>query len=280
MSALSSFCRQLSEAPAFKNFIIAVILLAGLVVGLETSASLRAHYGGLLHTLDLAVLSIFMVEILIKIAAFGRRPWHFFRDAWNVFDFMIVTVCLLPLHAEFAAVLRLVRILRVLRLVTVLPNLQMLVGALLKSIPSMGYVGLLLFILFYIYAVCGVFFFGHADPRNFGTLGDAMLALFGVITLEGWTDLMYGLLEPESSVPKIKVILYFLSFVLLGTMIMLNLFIGVIMNSMQEVQQEKAIAQLAADSSADDLAELEAELDRLKSRVQSARARLRHTPPA
>jgi len=279
-SGLTGFCRQLSEAPAFKNFIIAVILLAGIVVGLETSATLMARHGGLLHALDLAILAIFIVEILIKIAACGRRPWDFFRDSWNVFDFIIVAVCLLPLHAEFAAVLRLARVLRVLRLVTVLPKLQLLVGALLKSIPSMGYVGLLLSILFYIYAVCGVFFFGQADPRSFGTLGDALLTLFGVITLEGWTELMYGLLEPEAGVPKIKVILYFLSFVLFGTMIMLNLFIGVIMNSMQEVQQEKAVSHLATSASEDDLADLEAELDRLKTRVQSARARLRHSPPA
>jgi voltage-gated sodium channel len=273
---MAAFCLRLSESPGFKSFITAVILLAGVLVGLETSPRLAERHGTLFHFLDQAILAVFILEILIKIAASGRRPWRFFLDSWNVFDFIIVAVCLLPLHAEFAAVLRLARVLRVLRLVTVLPKLQILVGALLKSIPSMGYVGLLLSLLFYIYAVCGVFFFGPADPKNFGTLGDALLTLFGVITLEGWTELMYGLLEPDSGVPKAKVILYFLSFVLFGTMVMLNLFIGVIMNSMQEVQQEKAVGHLATTASEDDLADLEAELDRLKTRVRAARDRLRH----
>jgi voltage-gated sodium channel len=273
---MSALCLRLSESPGFKNFITAVILLAGVLVGLETSPQLVQRHGTFFHFLDQAILTIFVLEILIKMAACGRHPWRYFLDGWNVFDFTIVAVCLLPLHAEFAAVLRLARILRVLRLVTVLPRLQLLVGTLLKSIPSMGYVGLLLSLLFYVYGVCGVFFFGSADPKNFGTLGDALLTLFGVITLEGWTELMYGLLEPDSAVPKAKVILYFLSFVLLGTMVMLNLFIGVIMNSMEEVQQEKAIAHLTTSASEDDLADLEAELDRLKTRVRAARDRLRH----
>jgi voltage-gated sodium channel len=270
----AAFCRRLVETSVFKSFIIAVIFVAAVLVGLETHPGWAARHGDLLRTLDQIVLGIFVVEILVKWGAELPRPWTYFRDPWNIFDFTIVAVCLLPLDSEFAAVLRLVRVLRVLRLVTALPKLQILVGALLKSIPSMGYVGLLLSILFYMYAVTGVFFFGKADPQHFGSLGDALLTLFGVITLEGWTGLMYDLLRGDSGVHPAKVIVYFVSFVLLGTMIMLNLFIGVIMNSMQEMHEEKALARLSAESTDAELEIMERELEALKMRVRSARTKL------
>jgi voltage-gated sodium channel len=271
---ISKYCRQWVDEPVFKNFILGVIVLAGILVGLETDRGLVARYGTWLHVLDKVVLAIFVVEILIKLIAEGATPWKFFRDPWNTFDFVIVAVCLLPFDSEFVAVLRLARVLRVLRLVTALPKLQVLVEALLKSIPSMGYVGLLLSILFYIYAVTGVFFFGKADPVHFGTLGDAVLTLFGVITLEGWTALMYDLLRGDSGVAPFKVVVYFVSFVMFGTMIMLNLFIGVIMNSMNEVQEEKAMARLQAESTDAELELMERELELLKTRVRSARKKL------
>ncbi|MDX6767184.1 MAG: ion transporter [Candidatus Methylacidiphilales bacterium] len=266
--------RSVVDSTPFKTFIIAAIFLAGIVVGLETNPGIVATHGPLLHGLDRAILLVFVLEILLKLASELPRPWRYFRDPWNVFDFSIVAVCLLPFHSEFAAVLRLARVLRVLRLVTALPKLQLLVGALLKSIPSMGYVGLLLSVLFYIYGVTGVFFFGKADPQHFGTLGDTLLTLFGVITLEGWTGLMYDLLRGGSGVSPIKVVVYFISFVLFGTMIMLNLFIGVIMNSMQEVQEEKAVHRLKAESTAGELEAMERELEALKTRVRAAREKL------
>ncbi|NJM37895.1 MAG: ion transporter [Akkermansiaceae bacterium] len=268
------FCRNLVEKSYFKSLVIAVILLAGLVVGLETDAQIMARYGGILHALDQVILGIFIIEILLKLIAEMPKPWGFFKRSWNVFDFVIVVVCLLPIDSEFAAVLRLARVLRVLRLVTVLPKLQLLVGALLKSIPSMGYVGLLLSIMFYIYAVIGVFFFGKADPQHFANLGDALLTLCGVITLEGWTSLMYDLLRGGSGVSSLKIIVYFLSFVLFGTMIMLNLFIGVIMNSMQEMADEKSAAEHNNEDPAADLEQLEKELENLKKRVRATREKL------
>ncbi|HEX5791594.1 MAG TPA: ion transporter [Luteolibacter sp.] len=271
---IASSCLRLTESAAFRRFIIGVILLAAVVVGLETDRGLMERHGGLLHALDRTILGIFVLEILLKLAAKAPRPWHYFRDPWNVFDFAIVAVCLLPMHAEFAAVLRLARVLRVLRLVTSLPKLQLLVGALLKSIPSMGYVGVLLSLLFYIYAVSGVFFFGQANPEYFGSLGRALLTLAGVITLEGWTDLMYGLLDPEVAVSKVKVIAYFLSFVLFGTMIMLNLFIGVIMNSMQEMQEEKEAALSSGTGPAADIARIEHQLGELHASLSALKSKL------
>jgi voltage-gated sodium channel len=245
--------RQIVKSKHFQSFIIGVILFAGALVGLETSKSISTHYGDWLKLLDRVVLIIFTAEILLKIAAEGRRPWRFFLDGWNLFDFVIVAVCYLPLQTQFVAVLRLVRILRVLRLVSVLPRLQLLVGALLKSLPSIGYVALLLSILFYIYAVLGVFLWGANDPERFGSLPMAFLTLFQCVTMEGWADIMHtqmwGCREVAQNgmetacansrgMPIIAPI-YFISFIILGTMIILNLFIGVMMNSLQEMQEER-----------------------------------------
>ena len=152
---MAALAHRIVESRGFQNFILTAIIGAGVIVGLETYPAAMERYGELLRTLEWAILYAFAVEILLKNIAHGNKPWEFFQNSWNVFDFVIVLVCFLPLNSHFVAVLRLARILRVLRLVTVLPRLQVLVGALLRSIPSMGYVGMLLFIHFYIYAVIG-----------------------------------------------------------------------------------------------------------------------------
>ena len=249
-----ALCDRIANSSWFRSFIIAVIVFAGILVGLETYPEILAKHGDLLLRLDNLVLAIFVVEITIRMIAYGDRPWHFFCDGWNVFDFVIVAVCLLPLHVEFVAVLRLARILRILRLVSVLPRLQILVGALLKSIPSIGYITVLLFLDFYIYACIGTFLFGENDPYHFGTMGKSMVTLFKIVTLEGWVDLMeiqvhgshiwpyeYGVVPSNPQARPFAAVFYFVSFILFGTMIILNLFIGVIMNAMAEVQAEAEI---------------------------------------
>lgn len=253
---------QVAQAKWFSNFIVGVILLAGFLVGLETYPSVVEGNKGLLHALDQIILWIFVVEVVIKMGAEGSKPWRYFRDPWNIFDFTIVAVCFLPVESSFVAVLRLARILRVLKLVTAIPKLQMLVGALLKSIPSMGYVSLLLGILFYIYACMGVTLLGANDPVHFGNLQIAMLSLFRTVTLEDWTDLMYiamygcnnygydGMMA-QCTAPSASPVggaLFFVSFVLLGTMIVLNLFIGVIMNGMDEAQKDQGFDEAAKNA--------------------------------
>ncbi|MCX7877484.1 MAG: ion transporter [Ignavibacteria bacterium] len=252
-------CRKISESKWFPNFIIGVIFLAGIVVGLQTDSYIQQHYGEILIILDNVILYIFVFEIVIKMIAKSPRPWEFFKDGWNVFDFIIVAVCFLPFGGPYVAVLRLARILRVLRLVSALPKLQVLVGALIKSIPSMSYVGLLLLLLFYIYAVMGTYLFGQNDPLHFGSIGASMMTLFEIITLEGWIDVfniqvmgsnVYTVeaLESMQRVPSAHPVaapVYFISFILLGTMIMLNLFIGIIINGMEETNREETIKELA-----------------------------------
>jgi voltage-gated sodium channel len=272
----------LVRARWFETTILIVIILAGVLAGLETSPALVARYGTQLEALDLFVLAIFIVEIALKIAVHGRQPWHYFRDGWNVFDFTIVALCCLPMNAQFAAVLRLARALRLLRLVTALPRLQLLVGALLKSLGAMGYVGLLLALMFYIYGVAGVHLFREADASHFGSLKAALLSLFQVITLDNWSEI-YRAARPGA---PLATPIYFISFILLGTMIMLNLFIGIIMNSMSEMHAEIAerdrqrhVKETDAATIEDDLLLLEQQIESLKDQAARARQRLRHRPP-
>lgn len=254
-------CKSIAEAAWFQNFIIGVILLAGVVVGIQTYPSMVEEHGGILHLLDQVILWIFVVEIVVKMVAEGSKPWRYFLDPWNVFDFLIVAVCFLPLNnAGFVAVLRLARLLRVLKLVKALPRLQVIVTALLKSIPSMFYISILLGMLFYLYAVLGTFMFQANDPIHFHNLQKAMLSLFRVATLEDWTDVMYinmygcanyGYDGNEALCTASQewgwfAAFFFSSFVLLATFIIMNLFIGVIMTGMEEATKEVAAGNLPA----------------------------------
>ncbi|MEM6821906.1 MAG: ion transporter [Verrucomicrobiota bacterium] len=290
-----NLCKTIEASRWFHASIIAIIILAGIVIGLETYPGVAAKYGTTLHILDQIILWIFVVEIVIKMVSRAPQPWTYFKDGWNVFDFTIVAICFLPINAEYVAVLRLARILRVLRLVTVLPQLQLLVGALIRSIPSMGYVSLLLGLLFYVYGVTGTILFGQNDPIHFGSLQTSMLTLFQLVTLEGWVEIMntqtlgadkFGyegqehLIKEVSRWPVTSPV-YFISFILLGTMVMLNLFIGVIMNGMQETQMEQQEQQLrqlqnsvSSESLTEELSELTDQMDQLRQRLEALKKRI------
>lgn len=260
----------------FQGLVIAVIMLAGVLAGLETNPALVAAWGPWLLGLDRAVLAIFVLEVALKITACGRQPLRYFADGWNVFDFLIVIICFLPDAGTFGAVLRLSRVLRLLRLVHALPKLQLLVGALLKSLSSMGYVSLLLSLLFYIYAVAGVHLFGRNDPADFGSLSTALFTLFRTATLDNWGDFFNRAIAVA---PPLVVALYFVSFIVLGTMIILNLFIGIIMNSMAEMHAEMEVEAPVTQSPATAGAALEAELAKLEKQIGLVRAQLRSPSP-
>jgi voltage-gated sodium channel len=277
------FAARIVETKTFNRLIIAIIVIAGVLAGIETNGATVERHHSLLRFLDVLILSIFGLEALLKIAAHGRHPWRYFGDPWNVFDFTVLLLCLLPAAGPFAAVLRLARALRLLRLVSALPKLQLLVGALLKSFSAMGYVGVLLGLMFYIYAVAGVHLFGGAAPENFGSLTAALFSLFQLITLEGWVEVFAAV----NGAGPVRATIYFTSFIVLGTMIMLNLFIGVIMNSMSEmhaeldqrarVRHERATGEPTLE---DDFNELEQQLKTLQERVAATRVRVGHTVPS
>lgn len=260
---MSSNCKSIVNSKFFQRLILVTILLAGVVVGVQTFKAFAGEHAIVLNTLDSFILGVFVIEAVIKILAEGNRPQNYFKNPWNVFDFIIVVACLLGpvihLGGDFLPVLRLARILRVLRLVSAIPKLQLLVSCLLRSLPSMFYVSILLFLLFYIYGTMAVFLFAENDPIHFRNLQTSILSLFRVVTLEDWTDVMYinmygsenygyssndlAKWSPISSASPLGGALFFVSFVLIGTMIVLNLVIGVIMNSMDESNAEMKIKQ-------------------------------------
>jgi len=229
------------ESMRFQYFIIGVIVLNAITLGMETSVTLVAKHGALLHALDRAALVIFTVEILAKLFVYRLR---FFRDPWNVFDFVIVGIALVPASGQFS-VLRAMRILRALRLVSMVPSMRRVVAALLSALPGMASIITLLILVMYVSSVMGTKLFAQASPEYFGDLGKTAFTLFQVMTMEGWADIARDLMVTN---PWAWV--FFLVFLLVCTFTVLNLFIAVVVNAMQEnvaadlkaEQEEDAIA--------------------------------------
>ncbi|HKK17148.1 MAG TPA: ion transporter [Opitutales bacterium] len=215
------------ESSPVQKFIIAVILLNGIILGLETSPSVMARFGTLLLILDKLCLLVFLIEIGLKLSAYR---WHFWRSGWNWFDFLVVAVALVPGSGPWA-VLRSLRILRVLRLLTVMPQLKKVVAAFVHSIPGLSGVILVMVIFFYTMAVLATNLFGEAFPQWFGSLGASLFSLFQIMTLESWS---MGIVRPVMEVYP-WAWLFFVPFIVIATFTILNLFIGIIVSTMQEL---------------------------------------------
>jgi voltage-gated sodium channel len=224
---MKAFAQRTVEARWFEPVMIGLILFNAVLIGLETSKEFVAGYGDWLHLGNDIILAVFIAEAVLKLTAVAPRFSLYFGNGWNLFDFTIIVLSLLPATEQFALVARLIRVLRVLRLVSAVPQLRLIVATLVRSIPSMGHVVMLMSIIFYIYAVTGYHLFHEHDPEHWGTLGASLLTLFGIVTLEGWVQVMETALELH---PWAWV--FFVSFVLIGTFVMLNLFIAVVINNL------------------------------------------------
>lgn len=212
----------------FESFVIAVIIVSALLIGAKTYDE-STRFEQVMLWFDLFITLFFLVEILIRLAA-ERRMLNFFKSGWNIFDFIIVVASLIPIDdSEMVLLARLLRIFRVLRLVSLIPELRMLMSALIKSIPRMGYVLLLMFIIFYIYAAVGSFLFAEVDEFLWGNISVAMLTLFRVATFESWTSVMYGTMEVYG-----WSWLYYLTFIFLTAFVFLNMMIGIVLEVMQK----------------------------------------------
>ncbi len=220
--------------PVVTNFIFAVIVANAILLGLETSETAMAVAGPLITALDIVCLTIFVIEIGLKMVAHGK---DFFRNGWNLFDFAIVGIALLPATQGFS-VLRALRILRVLRVISVAPRLRRVVEGLVSAIPGMASVFLLMAILFYIGAVMATKLFGGTFPEWFGTLGLSAYTLFQVMTLESWS---MGIARPVMEAYPYAW-MFFIPFILVTTFAVVNLLVGLIVNSMQDAHQEEANA--------------------------------------
>ena len=249
---------------------IGLIIVNAVLIGLETSREFVERYDGWLVLGNDLILAVFVVEALLKITAVAPRFRLYFGDGWNLFDFSIIVLSLIPATGEFALVARLIRILRVLRLVSAVPQLRLIIATLVRSIPSMGHVILLMSVIFYIYAVTGYHLFGEHDPQHWGTLGASLLTLFQMVTLEGWVDVMETALEMHW-----WAWIYFVSFVLIGTFVVLNLFIAVVINNLEQSKVEQ-LEELEKPVTQDDVLR---ELDRTNRALRDLQAALAKLPP-
>ena len=239
MSNLREQLKQLVEQSRFQNFIITLIIINAVLLGLETYPELMQHAGEQIILADRIILSIFVIEIAIRIFVYRLSFW---RDPWSLFDFSVVTIALIPAAGSFA-VLRALRVLRVLRLLTMVPAMRRVIGALVKAVPGLGSIGLMLLIFYYVCAVIATNLFAQTFPQWFGTLGESFYTLFQIMTLESWS---MGIVRPVmESHPHAWI--FFIPFILVATFTMLNLFIAVIVNAIQSYQeagQEKLMEEL------------------------------------
>lgn len=266
---MKAWAQGVVEARGFEPFMIGLILFNAVLIGLETSHEVVASHGRWLHLGNDIILWIFVVEAALKITAVAPRISLYFGSGWNLFDFTVVVLSFLPSTEEFALVARLVRVLRVLRLVSAVPQLRLIVATLVRSIPSMGHVITLMSIIFYIYAVVGFHLFHKDDPEHWGTLGTALLTLFSVVTLEGWVQVMEALLKAH---PWAWV--FFVSFILIGTFVMLNLFIAVVINNL-EASKTAELEALEQPPGRDEIVE---ELKRTREALAALQRKLEALP--
>ena len=270
---MTAWCRKVAEKEAFQSFIISVIVFNAVVIGLETSRGLMAAYGWLFHLLNLAVQAIFIFEIAVRMLAHWPRTSRFFRDGWNVFDFTVVALSLLPVAGPFATVARLARVARMTRLVSVSPNLRLIVDTMLRSIPSMAHVVTLLAVVLYVYAILGYYLFAAVAPAHWGGLGTALLSLFQILTLEGWNEMQQATMAVHS-----WSWVYFVSFIVIAVFVTTNLFIAVLINNFQSVKSEQAAGEQAQNPAAELLhrvEQLRQQLDNFAGQLRSLEHRRR-----
>ncbi|MDX8400787.1 MAG: ion transporter [Gallionellaceae bacterium] len=250
------------EAPFFSRLIIALIIINGIILGLDTSHEIRARYGEILDLIDHTILAVFVFEISLKLFAHG---FGFFRVSWNIFDIIVVGIALAPSGGQLS-VLRVLRILRVLRLISQFKQLRIVVEALLGAIGGIASIAGLMLVMFYVFAVIATNLFGQAFPEWFGTLGRSFYTLFQVMTLESWS---MGISRPVMEVYP-WAWAFFVPFILTATFTMLNLFIAVIVNSMSAMQAETTDATFAVvNEELRETKQLEQDVQELKQEVRA-----------
>ncbi len=263
---MKKIAKIIVQRPLFDHFIITLILLNAAILGLETAPSLVVLYGDWFVLSHQLILAAFIIEAALKITAISPRLKLYFGDGWNLFDFSVILLALIPATGELAVIARLARLLRVLRLISTIPELRLIVATLMRSIPSMGHVMLLMSIIFYIYAIAGYHLFHLHDPTHWGSLGLSLLTLFRVVTLEDWTDVMYTAMEAYD-----LAWIYFVSFVVMGTFVIINLFIAVVINNLEQAKAEqlKELRKpVSRDELLDELATTQRALGRLRERME------------
>jgi voltage-gated sodium channel len=255
--------RGIVSDPRTERAVMALIVLNAITLGLETSQTVMARWGDILHVVDNAILAVFVVEVCARIIVYR---WHFFRDPWSIFDFVVVGIALVPATEAFS-VLRALRVLRVLRLITVM-----------AALPGMGSIVLLLAVLYYVFSVMATQLFGAAFPDWFGSIGASAYSLFQIMTLESWS---MGIVRPVmEKFPYAWA--FFVPYIIVTTFAALNLFIGVVVNAMQSEHAKAVEDELAAerDLIQGETATLVDEMSAIRTEIATLRAEIAGRMPS
>jgi voltage-gated sodium channel len=243
----------LVDSPRFQRAIIVVIVLNALTLGLETSDAVMRGVGGLLHVIDNITLAIFVGELALRLYA---HRWRFFTDPWSVFDFLVVVISIVPASGGLS-VLRALRILRAMRLISAVPGMKKVVGGLLSAMPGMASIVLLLGLVLYVGAVLATELYGVTAPQHFGDLGDSLFTLFQVMTGEAWPDIAREVMPDHPSAW-----IFFVSFILISTFVVLNLFTAVVVSAMEPDHREEMAVETTV---LDEIRALRAEVAALRA---------------
>lgn len=251
---------EIRSHKAFELFVVGVIIFSAVIIGAKTYA-MPPELLTVMVWLDWAITGIFLFEIVIRFLGEEKKT-HFFRSGWNVFDTLIVAVSLIPIdNSDLAIVGRLIRIFRVLRMISIIPELRLLLNSLLKAMPQLGYVLLLMFIIFYIYAAVGTTFFAVINPELWGDIAISMLTLFRVMTFEDWTDVMYETMAVYSFSWT-----FFISFIFFTAFAFLNMVIGIVVSVLEE-ENQKIKDEKDRQDGVKTLADVYREIEVLKSMI-------------
>ncbi len=262
---LQRFFDRVRSNKVFEMFVVSVILFSAVMIGVNSYA-LDARVASAMEMLDLAITLFFLIELSVRFLGEPQKR-SFFRQGWNVFDTLIVTVSLVPVdESELALLGRLIRIFRVLRMVSIVPELRVLVNSLLRALPQLGYVCLLMFIIFYIYAAIGTSLFASVNPMLWGDIAVSLLTLFRVMTFEDWTDVMYETISAGFGWSWI----YYLSFIFLTAFAFLNMIIGIVVKVLEdEHQRERNALKVAHEGEAEpNLYDIQRQLAELKALLE------------
>jgi len=261
---MSAMVKKLVNHGVFNNFITVIILVQAAVLVLETISELK-KYVLLFNLINACVLSIFIIEAALKIFSSYPNMSKYFRNGWNILDFSIIVISLLPLSGGYTTVARLIRLLRVVRLTNRYREMSIVVMTIIKSLPSMVNVFLLLSLIFFIYGIAGYNLFNSVDAENWGTLPRSILTLFQILTLEGWVEIMSSVTNANP-----LYVIYFISFIMIGTFVVINIFVAVIVKKSEEAykQIENTITTPATQK------EILLEIKEIRKKIEDLESRL------
>lgn len=262
---LSSSIKRIVDNTKFNNFITAVILLQAASLTLETFRELD-RYHVLFQSINIFVIAVFIVEAALRITSTYPNIALYFKDGWNLFDFSIVVLSVVPLGGDYTTIARLVRLLRVTRLTSRSKEMSAVVMTVIKSVPSMINIFILLLLVFFIYGIAGYHLFNDIDPQHWGSLQRSFLTLFEILTLEDWVDILYIAIDVN---PLYGI--YFISFIVIGTFIVINIFIGVIVRKSEEaytnLEEQISITPVTQKEILDEIKEIRKKINDLESKL-------------